>query len=535
MHQKMFVKKIISCLLLVAIFFSMADGLSFCTLAAAPENIDVQIGLFYGQTAKDSVSLSLSQGAVYACMRSDDSVNNMWQNPADTSLTVKKYSQYYVKMVNASWSYADAKWLAGQYTNAYPGNFDGMVGVVICGYQSLAEAQKQADVLKSAGYAATACAPHAGMVLVNNNSGGAFAFAATDGHLVIKPISTNVVTIGQTSYNGSVAFKRLSTGDMTVVNVVNMYDYLASVVGQEMSPSWPSEALKVQAVAAKCYALTSLTRFKKYGFQMDATTNTQVYLGTAKATATTRAAVEATKGVQVLYNGQVAQTFFFSSDGGKTEDAQYIWGNDVPYLKGVQDPYEKASEATYGTWSVTLTKAEIAEKLKAKGIDLGEITSVAVTARTPVGRVRELTITGTKGSKTFTKSACYSTLGLKSSNYSIAGSGESVSPAVSATVITGSGTQNVNLDQSYVATKNGVTALSGGNYAVATRQGITEIASQTSAATGESGATDRYTFNGGGWGHGVGISQWGAKAMADAGYSYRDIISFYLTGVTITN
>lgn len=460
-------------------------------------------------------------------------MNNMWQNPADTSLTVQKYNQYYVKITQQGWTYADAQFIAQKYANAYPGNVDGGVCVIIVGYASLAEAQVDVNVLAQAGLSSIACAPNSNMVLVNNNNGGAFAFASSEGYLVIRPINTNVIRINQTSYNGSFVFKRLSTGDMTVVNLVNMYDYLASVVGQEMSPSWPAEALKVQAVAAKCYALTSLSRYQSYGFQLDTTTNTQVYMGTAKATASTRAAVEATKGVQALYNGKVAQTFFFSSDGGKTEDAQYIWSTDVPYLKGVADPYEKASEATYGSWTVTMTQAEIAAKLKAKNIDLGNITSVKVTARTPVGRVKELTIYGTKGEESFTKTACYTTLGLKSSNYAVVDSLTSDAVRTYA-VITGSGTvQTIDNQNISVITKDGLSNLPSDTWQVATNQGVVSVLPTVAASVGT--VPDSYTFNGGGWGHGVGISQWGAKAMAEAGYGYQEILSFYLTGITFSN
>jgi len=518
--------------------FSLGQGYAS---AAANENIDLKIGLFYASTAKSSVTVTAQNGFIYACQKSDDSVNNMWQNPADTSVTVSKYTGYYVKLQKSGLDYTTAKTLAAKYPNAYPGNVNGSTCVVIANYASLATAQIAAEALNKDGVTATACNIDANLVLVKNTT-GAFAFSSTDGYLVLKPISTNVVTINSTSYNGSVLFKRLSNSDMTVINIVNMYDYLASVIGQEMSPSWPAEALKAQTVAAKCYALVSLTRYKDYGFTMDAPTNCQVYMGTSKVTDSTRAAVNATKGVMALYNGQVAQTFFYSCDGGLTESSEYVWGNAFPYLTGVKDTYEKADGGQYARWTVTLTKGDIATKLKNKGVDLGDITSIQITARTPVGRVKELTITGTNGSKAFTKTTCYSILGLKSSNYSIVGGGatttNSATGETSYVAVKGEGSTEMIPQSGLTAvTKNGTEQVSG-SLSVATKNGIvtltpTESASTTTGDTAVSG--DSFTFSGGSWGHGVGMSQWGAKAMADAGFTYKDILAFYFKGITFSN
>ena len=378
------------------------------------------------------------------------------------------------------------------------------------------------------------------MVLVKNAVAGAFAFSSTDGYLVLKPVGGNVMTIDNTSYNGYALFKRLSGSDMTIINIVNMYDYLSSVIGQEMSPSWPAEALKAQAVAAKCYALTSLTRYKDYGFNLDATTNSQVYMGTSKVTDTTRAAVNATKGVMALYNGQVAQTFFYSCDGGLTEDAVNVWGNAFPYLTAVKDTYEKADEGQYARWTVTLTKDEIATKLKNKGVDLGNITSIQITQRTPIGRVKELTITGTNGSKSYTKTTCYSILGLKSSNYSIVGSSSASTDLASSSYVAIRGENSIEkILQSglTVITGSGIAQVSG-SLCVATKNGIVTLTPTEPANTAVKDtavSADSYTFSGGGWGHGVGMSQWGAKAMADQGFSYQDILKFYFQGITFSN
>src|SRR5262249_29383027 len=139
------------------------------------------------------------------------------------------------------------------------------------------------------------------------------------------------------------------SNDKKVVQVVDrlaLETYLKGVVPAEMPSSWPSESLKAQAIAARSYALANLTKGRAFDLYGD--TRDQGYGGTKVANAATDAAVDATKGEVVLYNGKVADTLFFSTSGGRTASAAESLGIAVPYLVPVADPYDTASP--YHDW-----------------------------------------------------------------------------------------------------------------------------------------------------------------------------------------
>lgn len=152
-------------------------------------------------------------------------------------------------------------------------------------------------------------------------------------------------------------------GSLQVVNVLGLEAYLVGVVPGEVPKDWPLEALKAQAVAARTYAVVGLLRGKPYDLYADV--RSQVYYGLdAEATSTT-AAVKATRGQIVTYEGEPAQTLYFSSSGGATRSAVDIFGNDLPYLVGVDDPWDAVPENPNHAWAPrTLTGKQLADALK---------------------------------------------------------------------------------------------------------------------------------------------------------------------------
>src|SRR5919202_52063 len=145
-------------------------------------------------------------------------------------------------------------------------------------------------------------------------------------------------------YRGSVQVDVVD-GKLRAINVVGLEQYLYGVVPSEMPYTWLPEALKAQAVVARSYALA--TR-RSGAFDLYPDTRSQVYLGIEHEKPSTNAAVDATAGKVVLYDGQVAKTFFFSTSGGRTASAEDVWGEPVPYLVSVADPYDTISP--YHTW-----------------------------------------------------------------------------------------------------------------------------------------------------------------------------------------
>jgi SpoIID/LytB domain protein len=169
-----------------------------------------------------------------------------------------------------------------------------------------------------------------------------------------------------------------------VIDTVGLEPYLKGVVPAEMPSAWPPEALKAQAVAARSYALANMTTGRPFDLYRD--TRSQVFGGVKVENAATSGAVDATKGQVVLYQGQVADTLFSSTSGGRTASAAEATGLAVPYLVPVSDPYDSASP--YHDWGpVLLDASAVARKLELSA-PIADLQTVAGAS----GRVKSLTV-----------------------------------------------------------------------------------------------------------------------------------------------
>ncbi len=236
--------------------------------------------------------------------------------------------------------------------------------------------------------------------------GGATA-RALPGPLVFQAGSAPL-SLGR-RYRGTIGVDVVS-GKLRAINTVGLEQYLYGVVPSEMPFSWLPEALKAQAVAARSYALA--TR-KTGAFDLYSDTRSQVYLGIDHEKPSTTAAVNDTAGQVVLYEGAVAKTFFFSTSGGRTASAADVWGEDVPYLQSVADPYDSISP--HHDWGpFTYTGAKLAKMMKMPGsvLDLQpELNSS--------GRIKTLTVVGTKGTLAIAGTDLRTRLGLRSTWFSV--------------------------------------------------------------------------------------------------------------------
>ena len=324
----------------------------------------------------------------------------------------------------------------------------------------------------------------------------------------IELLSVISVERAPISYNGSgyrgyFLLTRSGSG-FTVTNLVHMDNYLYSVLGREMSSSFPQEALKAQAICAKNFVMGESGRHN--GYDVCATTHCQVYSGVSGESAATRAAVDAVSGKAAYYNGRIVPLYFFATSGGATENVKNVWGSDIPYLQSVSDPFEPADKASRYTWTTTFTAGEIKDKLSAKGVNIGEITNITIDEITPAGRALTMTFHGTSGSHTVRRDTCRTILGLNSQWFSI-DSGYMVATSGS-------------LGGNCVLTGSGMSSIAG--YNILSSNGIVQAS-----------PAGVFTFYGRGYGHGVGMSQWGAYGMAEQGYSYTDILLHYFTGIYI--
>lgn len=313
-------------------------------------------------------------------------------------------------------------------------------------------------------------------------------------------------------------------GKLDVINVVELDDYVKGVLPYEMSPAWPLEALKAQAVCARTYALLPSKHYASHHFDVCNTTDCQVYRGVDQASALTDQAVDETSGTVALYGGKYAETYYCSANGGASESSENVWSNARPYLTGKEDPYESMTDIPDYGYTIRYTYSQLGKLLRDKGYSIGTVNAAYVSQTTSAGNVAEVTFRDTAGKTvTLTKDECRWTLDTKSMRFQIDGGGSAGSWNTSG------GTLD-SLRDAYSISKNGVLGrLSGGNVYAAASSGISALKQPAASAGTGSGIT----ITGTGWGHGVGMSQYGAKAMAEQGYTYEDILLFYYTGITL--
>ena len=211
---------------------------------------------------------------------------------------------------------------------------------------------------------------------------------------------------GKGTYRGKLVAKE--KGGLLVVNKVGLDDYARGVVGNEMSPSWPQDALRAQAVATRSYALSTSAGG---GFDVYDDTRSQVYGGKGSETRATNRAVKSTSDEVVRYGKQIITAFFFSTSGGQTESVQYAFGSSpVPYLKGVKDPYDGVSP--YHRWKVRYSQREMESRLN--GLFRGRLKRIKVTKTGASPRIVQAKVIGSRGSSRTSGSALQGRLDLMS-------------------------------------------------------------------------------------------------------------------------
>jgi stage II sporulation protein D len=202
-------------------------------------------------------------------------------------------------------------------------------------------------------------------------------------------------------------------GKLQVVNVVGLEAYLYGVVPSEMPHLWAAEALKCQAIVARSYALA--VRKTGGSFDLYPDTRSQVYRGADGEQPEASAAVDATAGQVVLYQGKVATTYFYSSSGGRTAAIQDVWPNakPVPYLVSVADPYDTISP--HHNWGpFKFSASTLTKMLKVPG----RLVDVQASLNDS-GRTTSLTATGTLGEVTVAAGDVRRLLGLRSTWFSL--------------------------------------------------------------------------------------------------------------------
>ncbi len=336
----------------------------------------------------------------------------------------------------------------------------------------------------------------------------------------MKDTTDGIMTLNGRTYRGGAGFKRYPDSDLTVINFIPLESYLYGVLPKEMSGSWPLEALKAQAVAARTYTFVKMGKHDNYGFDLCDTTHCQVYGGRGVESPRTNQAVDETAGLLLKYNNALVQAYYHSNSGGHTENIENIWNNPLPYIVGVKDPYSVGSPNT--DWSVSYSYGEIESILRSGGHDVGRLQDVRIDKKSQFDRVLELTFVGSSKSVTLIKEETRKLFGytkIKSMWFDIG-------DQAMAMAVNDKGYFSLNAGKSYVLGANGQAVL-------LNQSSVVVSAGSETNTLGSKQTPNQVTFTGHGYGHGLGMSQWGAKKMAEQGFSFEQILTHYYTGTHI--
>ncbi len=334
-----------------------------------------------------------------------------------------------------------------------------------------------------------------------------------------------LVYVGQRAYRDYIELVPWA-GKITVVNIVDIEKYLYSVVCSEVFPGWHKESLKAQAVAARTYAKYNSgekSKFSDRAYDLADDQRSQVYKGYNIEDERVRDAVDECRGEMVYYDDEVINAFFFSTSGGSTSNSEDIWTYKVPYLRAVSDILETTPEVK--PWINEMAMSTIENKLAQRDIYIGSVLSAYITDVNDEGIVMALQINGTNGSTVLEKEKIRG-LGLHSRKFVLLNEGELADTEVS--VIGADGVSaDVDLEDVYVLDDTEVESLP------VSKQAIIMSDKNIRNIPLERGKSGHISFAGMGWGHSVGMSQSGAKGMAEAGYDYKEILEHYYTGVEV--
>ncbi len=305
---------------------------------------------------------------------------------------------------------------------------------------------------------------------------------------------------------------------ISLIDYISLDDYLRGVVPREVMASWPSAALKAQAIAARTYAIASLGRHDKNNFDLCPTDHCQVYGGIDSEKASTDIAVESTAGEVITYRGRVISAVYHSSSGGSTFDASTVWNDNVPYLKPAID-WDQNSP--YNQWTRSMNWEELQGLVSHYYPLVGQLQQVTGVSYGPDGKLLKIALRGDLSSRTISGEQFRSLTGLPSSRVQI-GIIYGPMPFVNLWWLPGS------LYPQALMANSDITGL------------IADVLTPPWDLPDpwswlEDKFPIRMVLRGSGWGHGVGLSQWGAKGMAEAGYNERQILEHYYPGATITD
>ena len=279
-----------------------------------------------------------------------------------------------------------------------------------------------------------------------------------------------MTVVNNRSYRGDIAIFKDVDDKLLVVNILDLEYYIKGVLYHEISHQWPIEAIKAQAVAARTYAVYQKEAMKSKNYDLMADMSSQVYGGYGSEKRKTNRAVNFTYGEILRYKDKVFSAYFHATCGGVTENASELWKIDIEPLKG-ERLCSFCLNSPHYYWKATMDLKTIQKKLGGFYKAKGDLKNIVVAERTSTGRVRTLGLEDEKG-------------------------------------------ESFNISAKDFRSLLGPDFIRSTNFSMILDQ-------------------DRVIFSGKGWGHGVGLCQWGAYGMSRQGYNYKQILEFYYPGAEI--
>lgn len=480
----------------------------------------------------------------------------------------KSVGCFHIQLPETFDEFDEALEYTGDYENGFVAWIDGeyqvRVGAFLTKDDALAELEEldEGEVVGTSSYAVTVVATGTDQILFQFDGGEEYALGilpdvteADDVHTWFKGFK----------YRGGFRYERIGGGDLTVVNIVDMDTYIKGVIPYEMNNNWPLEALKAQAVCARSYAYNSIQEqsHKASHFDICTTEDCQVYRGVGAGNVTYRSnertdqAVDETSGMYALYDGTPIIAYYSSCHGGASERIDRVQNSSFakyPYICGVIDPYEHLVDDInpMSSWKKTYTADELTQRLRARGFASGTTVQSLDLTYSEFGNVIKVKVNYSNGkSNTFTPKNDWgvrSLFGVSSLHFTVNGQKPEVEtvtgqPAVSSPVvneqeqldlesklyvITGTGrTARIDPEEIYVITGSGTKS----------RLELEEKSDETvpppAVETTITVSGSKYVVEGSGNGHQMGMSQYGAYAMAEEGFTYDQIVEFYYPGVEV--
>ncbi len=374
-------------------------------------------------------------------------------------------------LLNNTYSSFDEAASAASSVNGFPGYVNYKYVVLIGAYESSSEAK---SAISSNGCGGSAYSGSEGSVAIakTDSTQLVFLYDCAERKLALMPEDNGATLFNGNSYKGAFSFSRKGNS-LCVTNFVGLEDYVKGVLPYEVSADWPEAALKAQAVCARTYAVNCINDYADRDFDVRDDTYSQVYKGCGYSSSVIDAAADETAGMFVRYEGTICKVYYMSSDGGGTEDGVNVFGQRREYLSAVADTFEMSSDFYGKTWREEYTPAELSYLLCDHGFDISEVTGIETTY-SDMGNVIRLDFTDADGKTAFIeRRECYSVLGLNSIRYDV----------------------------------------------------LTEETEDGNVL---------FVFEGCGWGHNCGMSQWGACSMAEnSNVDCNDIIRYYFSGAYI--